>query len=89
MLNKDGINNQIRFVKFKNIIYRLTDGSKLNITPIPYWDNKPHEGLIRLGIEKYIIKTEGVFEFENINKDTLENFNKVLSDYLPALRRLT
>lgn len=89
MQNNNEESRSIRFVKFKNVIYRLPDNSKLSITPLPYWDNKPQEGLIRLGIEKYIIKTEGIFEFGNITKDTLENFNKVLSDYLPALRRLT
>jgi hypothetical protein len=81
--------NPVRYVKFKNVSYRLTDGSKLSIEPIPYWDLSEYQNLIQMGFEKYIIKTDGIFEIENIDKETLKNFDKVLSDYLPALRRLT
>lgn len=78
-----------RFVKFKYVTYRVSDGSKMEITPIPYWDNHKYENLIQMGMEKFIIETEGMFTVKNIRHDTLQHFERILSDYLPALRRLT
>ncbi len=90
MSEKQGANEEpIRHVSFKNVLYNLSGENKLSIEPIPYWDKNPRENLIEMGIEKYIIETEGKLDIENINQKTLNNFEKFLSNYLKSLLRLT
>ena len=79
----------IRYVSFKNVVYDLGNGNHLKITPIPIGDTANYDGLIQLGLEKYVIETTGNLIAENIEEDTLKNFDKYLSKHLEALRRLT
>ena len=78
-----------RFVNFKNVIYDLRNGNRIRINPVAYWDKNNYNNLIEMGAEKYFIKTERNLNKENIGKETLNNFNNFLSNYLEALRRLT
>ena len=79
----------IRYVSFKNVVYNLGNGSQLKITPIPPGDTASYDGIIQFGLEKYVIETTGHLNPENLDKDTLENFDNYLSKHLEALRRLT
>lgn len=80
---------RLRYVKFKYAVYDFGNGEKLIFEPIPYWDSNHYDGLIEMGIEKYIFKTVGNFSKNNIHKETLDNFDKFLSKYLNALRILS
>lgn len=79
----------IRYVSFKKVVYDLGNGSQLKITPIPPGDTENYDNLIQFGLEKYVIDTAGNLKLENIDLDTLENFDNYLSKHLKALRRLT
>lgn len=79
----------IRYVSFKNVVYNLGNGSQLKITPIPPDDTASYDSLIQFGLEKYVIETAGNLKPENIDEETLDNFDKYLSKHLEALRRLT
>lgn len=81
--------SEIRYVKFKNVVYDLRNGDSLEIIPIPPTDTNYSEYLIEFGLEKYLIETTGNLKAENIDENTLKNFNIYLSEYLEALRRLT
>ena len=80
---------EIRYVSFKNVVYDLGNGSHLNITPIPPGDTTNYDNLIEFGLERFFIETTGNLNTENIDEDTLKNFDKYLSKHLEALRRLT
>ena len=89
LYRKGKINMNTRFVNFKNVIYDLRNGNRIRINPVAYWDKNNYNNLIEMGAEKYFIKTERNLNKENIGKETLNNFNNFLSNYLEALRRLT
>lgn len=80
---------EVRYVSFKNVVYDLGNGNKLKISPIPYWDKTTEDNIIKFGIEKYMIESTGKLMNENIDRDTLKNFDNYLFNHLEALRRLT
>ena len=87
----EGINKNklpIRHVKFKNVTYSLTGNRRMDIIPVPYWNGHEYNNLIIMGIEKYLINVEGNLRIENIRQSTLDNFDKILFDYIEALRGL-
>jgi hypothetical protein len=90
-IEKSKIMNEgpIRYVSFKNVVYDLKNGNTLTIEPIPCGDNSTCENLIEMGVEKFLISTEGELMKDNINQETLNNFDIFLSNYLDSLRRLT
>jgi hypothetical protein len=88
MEGKDKNKYQYRHVSFKNIVYSLQNGKRMDVIPVLYWDNNEYNNLLNMAIEKYLINLQGGLKIENFNKLTLENLDNVLSVYLEALRRL-
>ena len=78
----------IRHVKFKNVTYSLKGEDRMDIIPLPYWDNHEYNNLITLGIEKYLVSTSGNLSINNIKKITLDSLDKILFDFIEALREL-
>ena len=79
----------VRYIPLQNVIYDLKNGDKLKIFPFAPGTRPESQCSVKLEHENYEIETEGNFNPNNINQETLNNFSDFLRENLEALRRLT